>query len=74
MLEPFLPSKDIRQGDLLPPYIFILCMEMLGYLIVDKCRSILWDPVRASREGAVVSHLFFANDLILLAKADEKNC
>ena len=32
-LDPFLPSKGIRQGDALLPYIFILCMEYLADLI-----------------------------------------
>lgn len=32
------------------------------------------NPVTASRGGPAVSHLFFANDLILFAKVDEKNC
>ncbi|KAK9998851.1 hypothetical protein SO802_018454 [Lithocarpus litseifolius] len=74
MLEPFLPSRGIRQGDPMSPYIFILCMEVLGYLVDDKCQSKLWDPVKALRGGLAVSHLFFANDLILFAKEDEKNC
>ena len=55
------------------PYIFILCMEVLGYLVDDKCQSKLWDPVKASKGGPAVSHLFFVDDLILFAKVDEKN-
>ena len=34
----------------------------------------LWDPVKASRNGPAFSHLFFADDLVLFAKADLKNC
>ena len=49
-------------------------MEMLGYLISEKCEAKLWDPVKASRNGLAFSHLFFADDLVLFAKADLKNC
>ena len=38
-LEAFYPSRGIHQGDLLSPYIFILCMEVLGQLIEEKCND-----------------------------------
>ena len=73
-LDPFLPSGGIRQGDPLSPYLFILCMEVLGALILDKCNAKLWNPIKASRGGPAFSHLFFADDLVLFARADRKNC
>ena len=68
-LEPFLPSRGIRQGDL-----FILCMEVLGAFIADKCISNHWNPIKASQSSSAFSHLFFANDLVHFARADRKNC
>ena len=73
-LDSFLPSRGIRQGDPLSPYLFIICMEMLGFLIDLKCDEHLWDLVKASRNGPAFSHLFFADDLVLFARADMKNC
>ena len=74
MLEPIQPSRGIRQGDPLSPYIFILCIDFLGQLIEGKCREKLWNSVKASRNGSSFSHLFFANDLALFAKANQANC
>ena len=73
-LEPFLPSRGIKYGDHLSPYLFILCMEVLGALITEKCNAKLWDLLKASQRGLAFSHFFFADDLILFAKADRKNC
>ena len=73
-LDPFQPSRGIRRGDPLSPYLFILCIEVLGALISKKCEAKLWDPILASRGGVTFSHLFFADNLMLFAKADIKNC
>ena len=73
MLEPINPSRGIKQGDPLSRYIFILCMEFLGQLIEGKCSEKLWNPVKVSRSGPSFSHLFFAGDLVLFAKANQAN-
>lgn len=73
-LEPFCPSRGIRQDDPLFLYLFILCMEFLGALIEEKCNSKHWVSIKASRSGLAFSHLFFADDLILFARVDPENC
>ena len=73
-LDPFKPSRGIRQGDPLSPYIFILCIDFLGQLIQEKLEAKVWCPVKASRSGPSFSHLFFADDLVLFAKANAVNC
>ena len=73
-LEPFTPSRGLRQGDSFSPYLFILCMEYLGHLIEQKCTEGVWKALKASRENVGISHLFFVDDLILFAKIDEEAC
>ena len=49
-------------------------MEVLGALISEKCETKLWDHVKVAPGGIAFSHLFFVDDLVIFAKADQKNC
>lgn len=72
--EAFRPTRGIRQGDPMCPYLFILCMERLSRFIQDSVDHKCCVPIQISRSGPKLSHLFFADDLTLFAKADSKNC
>ena len=74
ILETFYPSRGIRQGDPLSSYLFIICMEYLSHLIKGKCNQKLWPSVRTSQGGLPISHLMFANDVMLFARADHVSC
>jgi len=43
-------------------------MEYLGYLIYKECAEGNWTPMKVSHLNVGVSHLFFANDLILFSR------
>ena len=44
-------------------------MERLGHLITEMVKKGKWRPVKASRSGPKISHLFFADDLVLFVEA-----
>ncbi|GMI70748.1 hypothetical protein HRI_000744100 [Hibiscus trionum] len=48
-------------------------MERLGHSIPHSIDSRNWSPFKLARHGSPISHLFFANDLILYARADVNN-
>ena len=51
------------------PYIFVLCLERLSQFIELMVDHKLWIPIKIARNGPPLSHLCFADDLILFAKA-----
>ncbi|XP_061373781.1 uncharacterized protein LOC133316100 [Gastrolobium bilobum] len=67
----FSPSRGIRQGDPFSPYLFVLCIERLGHLINSAVERKEWHPVKMGRNGAPISHLFFADDLLIFSEASE---
>lgn len=67
-------SRGICQGDPLSPYIFIMCLERLSINIFNSIDYLLWNPIQISNKGPQLSHLFFADDIILLSKVTDKSC
>ncbi|VVA38357.1 PREDICTED: reverse mRNAase [Prunus dulcis] len=72
LTDAFRPQSGIRQGDPLSPYLFVLCIEKLSHIIFDEVDKKRWKCVKSSQSGPCVSHLFFADDLVLFAEASTK--
>ncbi|PNX73217.1 ribonuclease H [Trifolium pratense] len=74
--EYFRPKRGIRQGDPISPYLFVMCVDKLSHLISHVVNKGEWKALRAGKRGPYVSHLMFADDLLLFGEATEAqmNC
>lgn len=70
------PSRGLWHGDPMSPYIFILCLEQFGHWIQNRVEEGRWKALKASRSGPKLSHIFFADDILLFAEAsdDQASC
>ncbi|KAH9650382.1 hypothetical protein KPL70_026367 [Citrus sinensis] len=67
--EAFIPGRGIRQGDPLSPYLFVLCIERLSHGITQAVMDGRWRPIRLAKYRTPLTHLFFADDLLLFTEA-----
>ena len=68
------PSRGIRQGKPLSPYLFLLCSEGLHRLIQRAANLGEIKGVSICRNGPKLTHLLFADDSLLFCRATKEDC
>lgn len=69
-----MPTRGIRQGDPLSPYLFILCVEGLSSLITHSINEGSLKGLVMCLGAPVIHHLLFADDSFLFDEATEIEC
>jgi hypothetical protein len=69
LLETFAPSRGLRQGDPLSPFLFLFVADGLSLLLKEKVMKGAISPVHVCRRAPGISHLLFADDTLLFIKA-----
>ena len=70
-LGTFYPSRGVRQGDPLSPYLFILCSEGLSALFKSYSEAGLIHGINVARKAPIITHILFADDCYIYCRANE---
>uniref|UniRef100_A0A7N2MU32 Reverse transcriptase domain-containing protein n=1 Tax=Quercus lobata TaxID=97700 RepID=A0A7N2MU32_QUELO len=68
------PTRGIRQGDPLSPFLFLLCTEGLNGLIKKAENNGEIHGFSLCRRGPKLTHLLFADDSLLFCRATIEEC
>ena len=68
------PKRELRQGDPLSPFIYILCTEVIiSFLNYAESKGKI-TGMRVSRASPPISHMLFAEDSLFFVKAELREC
>ncbi|XP_030496751.2 uncharacterized protein LOC115712590 [Cannabis sativa] len=69
LVGKFSPERGLRQGDPLSPSLYIVAAETLLRLLLSKENQGLLKGFKLGRNGTPITHLMFADDIILFGEA-----
>ena len=73
LTQSFKPTRGIRQGGLISPYLFLLCAEGLSCLLQQKEAFGELKGIRNGRNGPPISHLLFGDDSVFFTREDDRS-
>ncbi|CAN1165788.1 Transposon TX1 uncharacterized 149 kDa protein [Linum perenne] len=67
--EPFTPTRGIRQGDPISPYLFIILTNSLSFLIEKGMNEGSLKGIKLKARCPTLTHVLFADDTIIFGEA-----
>lgn len=68
------PSRGLRQGDPLSPYLFILCTKVLAGLCKQALENGSLPGVKVARNCPPINHLLFADNTMFFGRSSSSSC
>ncbi|XP_072063929.1 uncharacterized protein [Arachis hypogaea] len=68
--KPFKMERELRQGDPLSPFLFVLVIDVLHRMVGEAVRNGRISPLLVGRDNIELSHLQFADDTMLFCPQD----
>ena len=69
-----IPSRELRQGDLISPYLFLLCAKGLLAMIKKEEREGNLKGIAVCRRAPRITHMLFADDSIVFCRTTREEC
>lgn len=70
VVGPIGPTRGLRQGDPLSPYLFLFCVKGLSKAMNKAAATGVIHGEQISLSGLVITHLLFADDIFLFFRAN----
>lgn len=64
--DEFTPSRGVRQGDPLSPFLFITLMEGLSFTMKEACLNGVFQGLQLPNGGPVVCHVLYVDDALFI--------
>lgn len=69
--QAFTPSRDLRQGDPISPYLFLLCANILSLTLIQAENQKKIKGIKVGRCGITFSRLFFVDNSLFFFQNDK---